>query len=75
MVIWRNDERVGCIRVGAYGYTLGAAVCLGLVEAREPVTKSDIESGRWEIEIARERYGASASIRPLYDPPLKRVKG
>jgi glycine cleavage system T protein len=74
-VIWRNDEAVGYIRVGAYGHTLGAAVGLGLVEAHEPVTKSYIESGKWEIEIAGERYAASASIRPLYDPQLERVKG
>ena len=34
-----------------------------------------VESGKWEIEIAGERCGASASIRPLYDPQLKRVRG
>ena len=74
-VIWRDDEPVGYIRVGAYGHTLGAAIGLGLVEASEPVTKAYVESGKWEIEVAGERCAASASIRPLYDPQSKRVKG
>jgi glycine cleavage system aminomethyltransferase T/glycine/D-amino acid oxidase-like deaminating enzyme len=73
-VIWRDDRRVGYIRAGAYGYTLGAAVGLGLVEAEQPVTKDYLESGRFEIEIAGTRYPARASLRPLYDPSLVRVK-
>jgi 4-methylaminobutanoate oxidase (formaldehyde-forming) len=74
-VIWRNGERKGYIRAGAYGHTLGAAVGLGFVEADEPVTKSYVDAGRWEIEIAGERFAATASTRPLYDPQLSRVKG
>ncbi len=73
-VIWRNGARVGYLRVGAYGFTLGAAVGLGMVEAGEPVGKRYVESGRWEIEIAGRRHAARASLQPLYDPQLKRVK-
>ena len=73
-VIWRNGERAGYIRVGGYGFTLGAAVGLGMVESDQPITKSHIESGQWEIEIAGKRHAASASLQPLYDPQLKRVK-
>jgi 4-methylaminobutanoate oxidase (formaldehyde-forming) len=73
-VIWRDGARVGYVRVGAYGHTLGAAVGLGLVEAGEPVGKGWVEAGRWEIEIAGRRHPARASLQPLYDPRLKRVK-
>ncbi len=73
-VIWRDGARVGYLRVGAYGFTLGAAVGLGLVEAGEPVGKRWVEAGRWEIEIAGRRHPARASLQPLYDPQLKRVK-
>jgi 4-methylaminobutanoate oxidase (formaldehyde-forming) len=73
-VIWRDDARVGYIRAGAYGHTLAAAVGLGSVEADEPVTKDYVASGRWEIEIAGQRHPAGASLRPLYDPQLVRVK-
>lgn len=72
--IWRNDERVGFIRAGAYGHTLGASVGLGYVEGAERPTRSYIEEGRWEIEIALERFPARASLRPFYDPNGERIK-
>jgi 4-methylaminobutanoate oxidase (formaldehyde-forming) len=73
-VFFRDGEPLGYIRAGAFGYTLGAAVGLGMVEANERVTKHFVASGRWEIEIAGTRYGARVSLRPLYDPDLTRVK-
>ena len=73
-VIWRDGERVGYVRVGAFGFKLGAAVGLGMVEAGTPVDKGYVESGRWEIEIAGKRHPARASLQPLYDPRLARVK-
>jgi sarcosine dehydrogenase len=33
-----------------------------------------IRSGRWEIEIAGERYAAEASLAPFYDPKRQRVR-
>jgi 4-methylaminobutanoate oxidase (formaldehyde-forming) len=73
-VVWRDGERVGYLRVGAYGHTLGSAVGLGMVEAQEPVTPAYVDSSRWEIEIAGQRFAARASLRPLYDPLLERVR-
>jgi 4-methylaminobutanoate oxidase (formaldehyde-forming) len=73
-VIWRDGDRVGYVRVGAWGFTLGAAVGLGLVEAGVPVDGSWVASGRWEIEIAGRRHRARASLQPLYDPQHKRIK-
>jgi glycine cleavage system aminomethyltransferase T len=73
-VIWRDDEIVGYIRVGGYGHTLGASVGLGMAEADEPVTKAWVEAGTWEIEIAGVRHAAIASVSPMYDPKLERVK-
>ena len=73
-VIWRNEKRVGYIRVGGYGHTLGAAIGLGMIETDEPVKKSYIESGKWEIEIDGKRFAANASVRTQYDPQMKRIK-
>jgi 4-methylaminobutanoate oxidase (formaldehyde-forming) len=33
-----------------------------------------VASGRYEIEIACERFPAQASLRPLYDPKSERVR-
>jgi len=62
------------VRAGAYGHSLGASVGLGYVEADEPVTRAYLEAGAWEIEIARQRYSARASLRALYDPKGERVR-
>jgi len=38
------------------------------------VTSDYIKSGRYEIDIAGERYPAKVSLRPMYDPKLERVR-
>jgi 4-methylaminobutanoate oxidase (formaldehyde-forming) len=73
-VVRRNDEPVGYVRAASYGFTLGGAVGLAMVEAREPVTAAYIADGQWDVEIAGARYPARASIRPLYDPDNGRIK-
>ena len=73
-VIWRDDVRVGYVRAGAFGYTLGAAVGLGSVAANEPVTRAYLDAGSWEIEVAGQRYAATPSLRPMYDPRGERIR-
>ena len=31
-------------------------------------------AGRWEVDIAGKRYPAEVSLKPLYDPEMKRIK-
>jgi 4-methylaminobutanoate oxidase (formaldehyde-forming) len=38
------------------------------------VSADFITSGSYEIDIAGVRYPAKASLRPMYDPQLKRVR-
>ena len=45
-----------------------------MVEAGEPVTQAYLDAGSWEVEIAGKKYPAVASLKPLYDPEMKRVK-
>jgi len=73
-IVHRNGKRVGYVRAASYGHTLGGAVGLVMVEAGEPVDQAYIEGGTWEVEIAGKKYPAVASIKPLYDPGMKRVK-
>jgi len=70
----RNRKAVGYVRAASYGFTLGGAVGLAMIEPGEPVDKAYIESGEWEVEIAGRTYPAVASLRPLYDPAMERVK-
>jgi hypothetical protein len=34
-----------------------------------------IDAGTWEVEIGAKRYPAIASLRPLFDPENKKIKG
>jgi 4-methylaminobutanoate oxidase (formaldehyde-forming) len=83
-VVLRDGIPVGYVRAASYGHTLGGAVGLAMIEpgARpalglpQPVTVDTayLESGHWEIDIARERFPAKVSMRPLYDPAMVRIK-
>jgi 4-methylaminobutanoate oxidase (formaldehyde-forming) len=73
-VVRRDDRPVGYVRAASYGFTLGGAVGLVMVEAREPVNAAYLSSGTWDVEIAGCRYPARVSMRPLYDPDNLRIK-
>lgn len=73
-VVLRDGKPVGYVRAGSYGFTLGGAVGLVMIEPKELVTPSYLETGTWEIEIAGRRYPARCSLRPLYDPEMKKIK-
>jgi 4-methylaminobutanoate oxidase (formaldehyde-forming) len=74
-IIYRNGEPVGYIMAGSYGHTLGASVGVGPVENNgDVVTAEYIRSGSFEIDVAGTRFPAKASLRPMYDPKLERVR-
>jgi glycine cleavage system aminomethyltransferase T/glycine/D-amino acid oxidase-like deaminating enzyme len=73
--IYRDGVLAGRVSSAAYGHTLGRTVALGYVTAPEPGTPASwYTAGDYEIEIAGERVGAGASLRPLYDPASQRPK-
>jgi 4-methylaminobutanoate oxidase (formaldehyde-forming) len=72
--IWRDGEIVGHLTSGNYGHHLGCAIGLGYVHHAGGVDADFVRAGRYEIEVACERYPARASLRPLYDPRGERVR-
>lgn len=73
-VVLRDGQAVGYVRAGSYGHTLGGALGLAMIEAGEPLTPAWLNAGRWEVDIAGKRYPAEVSLKPLYDPGMKRIK-
>jgi 4-methylaminobutanoate oxidase (formaldehyde-forming) len=73
-VVRRDGVPVGYVRAASYGFTLGGAVGLAMIEAGEPVTQAYLDRGAWEVDIAGRCHPALASIKPLYDPEMKRVR-
>mgnify|MGYP002139874464 CR=1 FL=1 len=74
-IVRRDGKPMGYVRAASYGFTLGGAVGLAMIEGGEQVVdQAFLDSGSWEVEIADKRYPIVASLKPLYDPESKRVK-
>ncbi len=73
-VVKRDGRAVGYVRAASYGHTLGGAVGLAMVEADAPVDAEWIARGAWSVDIAGRDYPAVASLRPLYDPQMARIR-
>jgi 4-methylaminobutanoate oxidase (formaldehyde-forming) len=73
-IVKRNGKPVGYVRAASYGFTLGGAVGLAMIEAGETIDAAYVEKGSWEVEIANQIYPAIASMKPLYDPENKKIK-
>ena len=73
-IVYRNDQRVGYIRAASYGHTLGGAVGLAMIDAGEPIDENWLRA-EWTVDIAGTRCPAIASMRPMYDPEMAKVRG
>jgi 4-methylaminobutanoate oxidase (formaldehyde-forming) len=74
-IVRRDGKSVGYVRAASYGFTLGGAVGLAMIDAGgEPLDQAYLDRGTWEVEIAGKLHPATASLRPLYDPEMKRIK-
>jgi 4-methylaminobutanoate oxidase (formaldehyde-forming) len=73
-IVRRNDKPVGYVRAASYGFTLGGAVGLAMIEAGDPIDAAYLQDATWTVDIAGRSYPAVASLRPLYDPTMERIK-
>jgi 4-methylaminobutanoate oxidase (formaldehyde-forming) len=73
--IYREGVLVGRITSGAYGHTLGRSVGMGYVAHPDGVDAAFVRAGRWELELATERFAARGHLEPPYDPTSSRVRG
>jgi 4-methylaminobutanoate oxidase (formaldehyde-forming) len=64
---------VGYLTSGMYGHSVGTAIGMGYVVMPD-LTRDRINESTFEIEIAKERYSAKASLRALYDPSASRMR-
>lgn len=74
-LVLRDGEPVGYVRAASYGWTLGSAVGLAMVERTNgTVTQDWLAGGTWEVDVAGQRWPAEVSLRPLYDPTGARIR-
>lgn len=72
--IWRGKQLVGHITSAAYGHSLGASIGLGYVECNDAMDVQQLISADYKIEIAGEKFPATASFKPLYDPENLQIR-
>jgi 4-methylaminobutanoate oxidase (formaldehyde-forming) len=72
--LYRDGERVGENRIGAFGHTLGGSVGLAMIERDHDVSDDYVASGSWELDIVGRRYPVRVSLEPMYDPKRLRIK-
>jgi glycine cleavage system aminomethyltransferase T/glycine/D-amino acid oxidase-like deaminating enzyme len=73
-IVLRDGRPLGYIRSASYGFTLGGAVGLAMIDAGEPVCQAYLDDGQWAVRIADRTYPAMVSLRPLYDPGNERIR-
>ena len=74
-LVMRDGEVVGYVRAASYGWTLGGAVGLAMLDAGEPLTADWIKAGTWTVDVAGTAYDAVVSLRPMYDPTQRTDQG
>ena len=73
-IIYLDGQEVGHLQVGAYGHSLGGAVGIGFVTLEGPVTAEIVATGNWTVQVADKMIPATASLKPLYDPAMEKVR-
>ena len=74
-IVRRDGEEVGYLRSASYGWTLGAAVGLAMVDGDgAAVDRAWLDSGAWTVQIGDRIVPAAVSLRPRYDPAGQRIR-
>ena len=68
-----DGEAVGYLTSGMYGHSLGSAIGMGYVN-KPDLNADKLNAAQFEVEIARERFSAKASLQAFYDPKGERMK-
>ena len=72
--VLRDGVALGYVRAASYGFTLGGAVGLAMIEADIPIDQEWLDAGTWTVDIGGRQFPAVASLRPLYDPRNERIR-
>jgi len=71
--IFRDGQLVGRTTSGMWSYTEDRCLAMGYLSNPDGVSKSWLEAGDYQIEVAGVRIPATASLRPFYAPRTRGV--
>jgi len=73
--IWRGDQIVGHVTSGGWGFRVGRSLGIASLHHELGVSKSWLETGGFEVEIAGIRHPIETSLTGFYDPAGVRMRG
>ncbi|MEV4622643.1 FAD-dependent oxidoreductase [Asanoa sp. NPDC049573] len=75
-VVRRDGVPVGYVRAASYGFTLGGAVGLAMLDRADggALDQGWLDGGEWTVEVADRIVPARCSLRPMYDPGNARIR-
>jgi 4-methylaminobutanoate oxidase (formaldehyde-forming) len=73
-VVLRDGRAVGHVRSASYGFTLGGAVGLAMIDSEAPITHASLDEAAWQVDVAGRCFPAVASLKPMYDPTGERIR-
>jgi 4-methylaminobutanoate oxidase (formaldehyde-forming) len=71
--IYRDGELAGYLSSGGWGYTTACAIGLGYVRAEPAISREELLSSSYELEVATERIPCEVTLSSLYDPERSKV--
>jgi len=72
--IVRNNQAVGYLSSGGFGYTVDKSIGYGYVKNPEGLTDEYLLEGEYQLVVAEQAVAARIHLQPLYDPEGKRIK-
>lgn len=73
--IWKDGKIVGHVTSGDWGFRLEQMIGLASLENADGVSKSWIDEGQFEVQIAGDMYPIRAQLAPFYDPKGEIMRG
>lgn len=73
--IWKEDELVGYVTSGAWGFRLGGSFGMASVKRKGGVTADWLREGGFEVEVAGVKHAIELQFACFYDPKGSRMRG
>jgi len=72
--IWQNEEIVGYVTSGAWGFRVGSSLALASIKCATGISAESLRSGEFEVEVAELRHAVDLELKGFYDPTGARLR-
>ena len=72
--IWQNEEIVGYVTSGAWGFRVGSSLALVSIRCAMGISAESLRSGGFEVEVAGVRHAVDLKLKGFYDPTGARLR-